>query len=152
LIEKTPVSDTAGRLIHQISSHGKKLDLLLVENVRFGGSLDDKSGHMDFYRPAWAVLASRGSFRYNVAAGLTKRCVFHVDHEVFYLGVRQGRPDIGIRQTENPVVVAQMDSEVFKKVQSGQLTVAQGVRIGEIPVMDGFGAALDRCEQIFFSR
>jgi hypothetical protein len=120
--------------------------------IRFGGSLDVSEGHGDFYRPVWAVLASRASFRHDVAAGLTERYEFHVDDEVFYLGVIQGRPDNGVGRAENPVVVAQIDSDIFRKVQSVQLTMAQGVWIGEIHVMDGFGAALDRCEQIFFSR
>lgn len=149
LIEKAPSQEIRSRLIYQLAERGRKLEPVLVEMVRFRALLGDVDRYGDFHRPAWAVLASRAAFRPDVAAGLTERYEFRVDDEVFFLGVKDGRPDTGIGNATNPVVIAEMTAGTFAKVQSRQMTMAQGVWVGDIRVVDGFSAALDRCEQIF---
>ena len=152
LVEKIPLPGGPGRSTYQLTAFGLKLEPVLVELVRFGSNLGTPDGHGEFYRPTWAVLASKAAFRHEIAAGLTERYEFRVDDDVFYLGVRDGRPDNGTGHAQNPVVVAEMTGETFANVRHGRITMSQGVWTGDIRIVEGFAAALDRCEQIFGGR
>jgi hypothetical protein len=149
LIERERVAGMRKRHIYRLTERGRLIEPVLVEMVRFGRNAELAGGTEGLHRPSWAVLASRASFRPDVAAGLTERYEFRVGEETFYLGVQDGMPDNGNGPAINPIVIAEMSEQTFQKVQSGALKMAQGVWTDEIRIVSGPAAALDRCELIF---
>lgn len=149
LIERERAPGMRKRRIYRLTQRGRAIEPVLVEMVRFGLRSGLTGNETDYGRPAWAVLSSRAVFQPDLAAGLDEQYEFHVDDEVFHLGVSDGRPDNGPGPAVDPVVVAEMDKETFDRIQSGDLKMAQGVWTGEIKVLSGHQGALDRCEQIF---
>ena len=149
LVEREKPPGMRKRRIYRLSQRGHLIEPVLVEMVRFGIRTGLQGSEDDFGRPAWAVLSSKAVFQPDHAAGLDERYEFHVEDEIFHLGVRDGRPNNGLGPAADPVVVAKMDMETFDRVQTGTLKMAQGVWTGEIEVLSGHAAALDRCEQIF---
>ena len=111
LVEKIPLPGSPGRSTYELTGLGLKLEPALVELVRFGSNLGTTDSQREFYRPTWALLASKAAFRHEIAAGLTEQYEFRVDDEVFYLGVRDWRPDNGTGHAQNPVVVAEMSGD-----------------------------------------
>lgn len=149
LIERERVIGMRKRRLYRLTERGRMIEPVLVEMVRFGLRSGIKGSGSDYSRPAWAVLSSRAVFRPDLAAGLTERYEFRVGDEVFYLGVRDGKPDNGSEPAADPIVVAEMTEETFNRVQTGELKMAQGVWTGAIRLVRGQAAALDRCEHIF---
>ncbi len=149
LVERERAPGMRRRRIYRLTDRGRMIEPVLIEMVRFGIRSSLSGGPSDYSRPAWSVLSSRAVFRSDLAAGLDERYEFHVGDEVFHLGVSGGRPDNGPGSAPDAVVVAQMSDDTFNRVQNGELRMAQGIWTGEIKVLEGHGAALDRCEQIF---
>ena len=149
MIERERVAGMRKRRIYRLTERGRLIEPVLVEMVRFGLRSGLKGGESDYSRPSWAVLSSRAVFRPDLAAGLNERYEFRVGEEVFYLGVKDDRPDNDSGPAQDPIVVAEMSEETFDRVQSGELKMAQGAWTGEIRVVRGPAAALGRCEQIF---
>lgn len=152
LVEREKPPGMRKRRIYRLTERGQMIEPVLVEMVRFGLKAELQAQEAEFGRPAWAVLSSKAVFRPDRAAGLSERYEFHVEDEIFHLGVRDSRPDNGLGPAVDPVVVVSMDYETFDRVQSGSLKMAQGIWTGEIEVIEGHAGALDRCEQIFGAR
>ncbi len=149
LIEREKTPGMRRRRRYALSEQGRLIEPVLVEMERFGIRAGLSGPESDYSRPAWAVLSSRASFRPDIAAGLDEQYEFHVDDEVFHLGIKDGRPANGHGPAAHPVVVASMASDTFARVQSGSLAFSQGIWTGEIEVIAGHEAALDRCSQVF---
>lgn len=149
LIEKERAPGMRRRHIYRLTERGRMIEPVLIEMVRFGRRAGLPGDDSDYGRSTWAVLSSRAVFRPDFAVGLDERYEFHVDDEVFHLGVRNGRPDNGSGPALDPVVTVEMSEETFDRVQTGAMKMAQGIWTGEIKVISGYAGALERCEQIF---
>ncbi len=149
LIEREPAPGMRKRRIYRLTERGRQIEPVLVEMIRFGLKSGLAGSDSDYGRPEWAVLSSKAVFNRDAAAGLDERYEFHVGDEVFYLGVRDGRPDNGHGPAIDPITVVEMSAETFDRVQTGELKMAQGIWTDEIKVLAGHAAAMDRCEQIF---
>lgn len=149
LIERERAPGMRKRRVYLLTERGRMVEPVLVEMARFGLRAGLSGGEEDYHRPGWAVLSALATFRPERAAGLNERYEFQVGGEVFYLGVRDGQPDNGSGPADHPAVVARMSEETFERVQNGSLRISQGVWTGEVEIVEGHAAALDRCEQIF---
>lgn len=148
-IEREKQPGMRKRRIYTLTDRGKALEPVLIEMVRFGLSAGLEGDEDDFGRPSWAILSSKAVFRPDLAGGLNERYEFHVGEEVFYLGVKDGRPDNGSGPASDAVVSVGMSEDTFDRIQSGSLKMAQGVWTGEIELLGGHQGALERCEQVF---
>lgn len=151
IVEQERAPGMRRRLVYALTEHGRALEPLLVEMVRFGNSVGLSSEADAFSRPGWSVLSAKAVFRKGRGAGLSETYEFRVGNEVFYLGVRDGEPNHGVGHAAEPAVVAAMSPEVFNRWQVNEINASDGIKSGQIRIITGHSAALERCEFIYSS-
>jgi DNA-binding HxlR family transcriptional regulator len=135
--------------VYHLTEQGRWLEPVLMELVRFGTRAKLSGNAGEYSRPGWAVLSAKAAFRADRAAGLNERYEFRIGDEVFYLGVKDGRPDHGAGQATDPAVVATMSESAFDRLMSGRLSIPLATVSGEVQIVSGYAAALERCELIY---
>ena len=131
LVRRASLAPPAGSSVYELTGSGRGLDAAIQALGGWGRRFLGAPGRKDAFRPGWAVLAMRFTFRPERARGLDESYEYRVDGEVFYARIRNGSIETGQGPPPGrPDMTLTTDGRTFLGLASGRIEPAAAVRSG----------------------
>jgi DNA-binding HxlR family transcriptional regulator/putative sterol carrier protein len=131
LIRQVRLPAPAGTPAYELTEAGADLEPAVLALARWGMTwvLGERAAG-EAFRPGWAVLAMESFFDPDAARDVRAVYEFRVDGEVFYAAVDHGRIESAYGPAQRPDTVIETDADVFIKITTGRLSIAEAMRSG----------------------
>ena len=148
VVQRSVLPPPAGSTVYELTARGRELEPAILAIARWGFPLLGRPQPGEVFRPHWAILALRVTFRPDAAKGLRETYEFRVGDEVFHVRVNDGAADSQQGPAWEPDLVVSTTPDAFLALASRQTTAQEAVANGSIQ-LDGDPRAFDRFLEIF---
>ena len=148
VLQRATLPPPAGSAVYELTPRGRALEPVIMAIARWGIGLLGELRDGELFRPSWAVLAMRATFRPDAAVGVRTTCEFHVDDDVFHVRVADGAVDTREGPASDPDVAVTMSADTLLALAAQRLTPADAVHVGAI-TLDGELANFERLLALF---
>lgn len=148
VLQRATLPRPAGSAVYELTARGRALEPVIMAIARWGIGLLGELRDGELFRPTWAVLAMRATFRPEAAVGVRTTCEFRVDDDVFHVRVADGAVDTREGPAADPDVAVTMSADTLLALAAQRLRPADAVQDGAI-TLDGELADFERLLSLF---
>lgn len=148
VVERERLPPPAGSQVYRLTQRGRALEPALIALGRWGlRFLGEPSGE-DAFRPEWALLAMKITFRSEQAVKVDQTYQLNIGETVFHVQVNHGRVRTRQGPAFRPDLVFHCDPETFFRLASRRVTLEEALEAGNAS-FEGREEALQQLHELF---
>jgi DNA-binding HxlR family transcriptional regulator/putative sterol carrier protein len=148
IIERQTLPPPADSAVYALTRLGRALEPAVAELARFGAHFLPAPRQEDTFRPRWAVVGMKHTFRAATARGKRRTYQLHLDHEVYRVRVTDGVMHAHQGEADDPDLVIRTRARTLLDLLGGQLSPNEAVANGALHI-EGTMADLEQFVRLF---
>ncbi len=148
ILERATLPPPAGSRVYRLTPRGLQLEPVLIALGRWGLPYLRTPPEGDEFRPGWALLAMKITFRPQLARELEETYQLEVGETVFHVEVDRGEVRTAQGPAARPDLVLRADPPSFFDLAAGRLSLREGLERGSLEC-EGPDEALERLDRLF---
>lgn len=148
VVERGTLPPPAASNVYQLTKLGHELEPVLAGLAKWGQRFLGPPKKGLSFRPGWAIIAMRGTFKPEAAKGVFEAYEYRIDGEVFHVRVEDGKTEIQQGPGWKPHLVLTTDTQTFLALGTGQVDPKKAIVSGKAHIQ-GSLETLQRSIEIF---